>query len=125
MAETAQHSQFREKLAGAFGGRSLDGINPSADQALEALSALTIADALDKHGSRVSEATENIILESQRRAEDMRKETDKIVGVMNAHRDALTRAARGSEKYAKGLMWATVALVTATVVLVYATFQLK
>src|SRR5437867_133915 len=81
------------------------------------LMSLTLAEALGNHATDVAEATENIILELQRQAEAMGNQTDKIIAGIEAHSTALTSATQASDKYAGRLVWASWALVLATLAL--------
>jgi hypothetical protein len=97
-----------------------DAIFPTPTGA-QALMSLTVAEALDNHAMEVFEATDNMITESQRQTKAMGEATDKIVGGMKDHRDALEAAAKASDRYAGRLVCATWALVGATILLVIVT----
>ena len=90
----SESEEFRERLATAFIRRTLpEHYNPNADQTVMALAALTLAEALDKHGEALTRASA-----------------------------ASDQYAKGIKLATWGLFGATAALALATVVLIAVTW---
>jgi len=94
MSEGEERAPFRERLARVFIRRTLpEHYNPNADQTVLAMMALTLSEALDKHGEALTTAVA---------ASD--KYADRLVGVT------------------RGLAWATGALILVAILQVIVTW---